>query len=162
MFCPTCGREDAQERRFCPSCGTNLDRVTKALTPGKDNFLVQADAAFDRMLGRYAGMFFKDAPEKAQDRSVSNSWQIFGLSLLSLLANFILIPVCFVALKLRFFTLLFSTPFRLLSERNDQQAKESALRANNQEQWLINPVPGVTDHTTMNLAARPGSERRKT
>ena len=162
MFCPTCGREDAQERKFCPSCGTNLDRVTKALTPGKDNFFVQADAAFDRVLGRYAGMFFKDAPKKAQDRSVSNSWQIFGLALLSLLANFILLPVGFVALKLRFFTLLLATPFRLLSERSDQQAKESALRANNQEQWLLNAVPGVTEHTTINLASRPGSERRKT
>ncbi len=161
MFCPTCGREDSQERKFCPSCGTNLDRVTKALTPKKDNFFVQADAAFDRVLGRYAGMFFKDAPEKAQDRSASNSWRIFGLSLLSLLANFILLPVCFVALKLRFFTLLFSTPFRLLSERSNQQAKEAALRGNNQEQWLINPVPDVTEHTTINLASRPGAERRK-
>ncbi len=162
MFCPTCGREDAQERKFCSSCGTNLDRVTKALTPGKDNFLVQADEVFDRVLGRYAGMFFKDAPEKAQDRSVSNSWQVFGLSSLSLLANFILIPVCFLALKLRFFTLLFSTPFRLLSERSDQQAKASALRANNQDQWLMNPVPGVTEHTTINLASRSSSEHRKT
>lgn len=152
MFCPTCGREDAQERKFCPSCGTNLDRVSRALTPGKNNVLEMADEAFDRLLAKYAGLFFKSAPEKAMDRSLINSWIVFGQSLLALLANFVLIPLCAVALKFRFFVLLISTPFRMLSERNRQQSRTAELQLPTQEPWLINPMPSATDHTTLNLS----------
>ena len=162
MFCPTCGKENSHERKFCPSCGTNLERVTKALSGGKHELLAQADQAFEKLLAQYAGLFFKSSPEKAMERSVSNSWQIFGQFFLALLANFILIPVCFVALKLRFFTLFFSTPFRLLSERSEQRAKTAELLLPEQDYWLMNPAPSATDHTTVNLVAHPVTERKST
>jgi len=32
MFCPTCGSNQSEEKRFCTSCGTNLLVVSQALT----------------------------------------------------------------------------------------------------------------------------------
>ena len=49
MFCPTCGREESQERKFCVACGTNLERVTKAISPGGDSALVRIDKSFDKV-----------------------------------------------------------------------------------------------------------------
>ncbi|HEX4947476.1 MAG TPA: zinc ribbon domain-containing protein [Blastocatellia bacterium] len=32
MYCPTCGANQANDKKFCPACGTNLAVVTAALT----------------------------------------------------------------------------------------------------------------------------------
>lgn len=32
MYCPTCGANQPNEKKFCPACGTNLAVVTAALT----------------------------------------------------------------------------------------------------------------------------------
>jgi hypothetical protein len=32
MYCPTCGAKQANEKKFCPACGTNLAVVTAALS----------------------------------------------------------------------------------------------------------------------------------
>ena len=32
MYCPTCGANQPNEKKFCPACGTNLAAVTAALT----------------------------------------------------------------------------------------------------------------------------------
>lgn len=32
MYCPTCGAQQAPEKKFCPACGTNLATVTAALS----------------------------------------------------------------------------------------------------------------------------------
>ena len=159
MFCPTCGKENYSSAQIMPVCGTNLERVTKALFSGGNNLSRARGSAIEKLLAQYAGLFFKSAPEKAADRSVTNSWQIFGQFFLALLANFILIPVCFAALKLRFFTLFFSTPFRLLAERSEQRAKTAELSLPQQDYWLMNPAPSATDHTTVNLVAHSVSEQ---
>jgi hypothetical protein len=123
MFCPACGREDSQARRFCPSCGANLERVTRALSPGGDSLLVRADQAFDRLIARYAGLFFSGARDKADDWRVSHSWALWAQGFLALPANFILFWIMlFGLLPLRLLTLLLGSPFRLLSERGAQQA----------------------------------------
>jgi hypothetical protein len=167
MFCPTCGREDSQERKFCPSCGTNLERVTKALSPGAEGVLVEADQAFDRLIARYAGLFFSGSPAKTLDRRLANSWAIWGQSFLSLLMNFILFWVMlFAALPLRLITLLLSTPFRLLTERNTQQVKAIVAQTETRrpetppmlpEQWR-DRIPSVGEPTTMNLASHSASD----
>jgi hypothetical protein len=169
MFCPTCGREDAQERKFCPSCGTNLERVTKALSPNGDSLMVRADQAFDRLIALYAGLFFSGAPAKALDRRATHSWEILGQSFLSVLANFVLfwVMLC-AALPLRLITLLFSTPFRLLTERNIQTGKVAVaqpekrkleVRPPQPEQWLMDRIPSVAEPTTMNLASHTTSDQ---
>src|SRR5215210_920257 len=169
MFCPTCGREDAQERKFCPSCGTNLERITKALSPGADGWLVRADQAFDGLIARYAGLFFSEATAKALDRRVTHSWEIWGQSLLSLLANFILFWIMlFAALPLRLITLLLSTPFRLLTERSTQTGKAPVAQIERRkpealppqpEQWVKDRIPSVVEPTTMNLASHAAPDR---
>ncbi len=169
MFCPICGREDSQERKFCPACGANLERVTKALSPSADGLLVRADRAFDRLIGRYAGLFFSEAPAKALDRRVSHSWEIWGQSFLSVLVNFVLFwAMLFAALPLRLIVLLLSSPFRLLSERSKQKGNVPVAQTERRnpearpplpEQWLIDRVPSVAEPTTMNLASHTSSDR---
>jgi hypothetical protein len=151
MFCPTCGREEAQERKFCTACGTNLERVTEALSPSADGILTRADKAFDRWMGRYAGMFFSSAASKAEDWRTGHSWQILGQSFLALLANFLLFWVMlFAAIPLRFVVLLLSAPFRLLSERSNKSDRTTADLS--VPAWSADTViPSVTEHATVKM-----------
>ncbi len=170
MFCPTCGREASPERKFCPTCGTNLERVTKALSPVADGLLPRADQAFDRLVARYASLFFSDAGDKALDWRVSHSWRIWGQALLTSPANFILLWIMtFVILPLRLFTLLLYSPFRLLWERSNRQNaapvakvenRRAQLQAPPQGQWLMDSVSSAVEHTTMNLPDTAATERK--
>jgi hypothetical protein len=173
MFCPTCGREDSQGRKFCPACGANLERVTRALAPGGDGILVRADRAFDRLIARYAGLLFGGARDKALDWRVSHSWILWAQALFSLPANFILFwLMLFGLLPLRLLTLLLGSPFRLLSERNDRQGsaqvttpvakvenRRARLQAPPPGQWALDSGPSAVEHTTMNLP--DSAEERK-
>jgi hypothetical protein len=151
MFCPTCGREEAQERKFCTACGTNLERVTKALSPNADGLLTRADKAFDRWMARYAGMLFSSAANKAADWRTSHSWQLLGQSFLAALANVLLLAVMFyVAIPVRFVVLLFSAAFRLLSERSKKT--DSATADLTIPQWSADTLmPSVTEHATVKM-----------
>ena len=40
MFCPKCGTQNPEEGKFCRSCGTGLDSVSKALTSPRQRKLV--------------------------------------------------------------------------------------------------------------------------
>jgi len=151
MFCPTCGREEAHERKFCIACGTNLERVTQALSPSADGILTRTDKTFDRWMARYAGMFFSSAASKAEAWRTSHSWQILGQSFLALAANFLLfwVMLC-AAIPLRFAVLLFSAAFRLLSERNNKSDRTTADLA--EPQWSADTVmPSVTEHATVKM-----------
>jgi hypothetical protein len=164
MFCPTCGREDLQGRRFCPACGANLERVTRALSHGEDNLLVRADQAFDRLIARYAGLFFGGARDKALDWRVSHSWKLWAQAFLALPINIILLYLLFAIIPLRLFTLLLGSPFRLLTERSNRQAppqpptpavkvenRRAQLQAPPPGQWALDSAPSAVEHTTMNL-----------
>lgn len=151
MFCPTCGREESHERKFCIACGTNLERVLKSLSPSADGILTRADKAFDKWMARYAGMFFSSATHKAEDWRIGNSWQVLGQSFLALLANFLLFWVMLsAAIPIRFIVLIFSAAFRLLSERNNQSSHETAELA--ALEWSPDAgIPSVTEHATMKM-----------
>jgi hypothetical protein len=161
MFCPTCGREESHERKFCIACGTNLERVTKALSPSGDGLLTRMDKAYDRWMARYAGMFFSSAASKAADWRTSHSWQVLGQSFLALLANFLLFWVMlFAALPARFIILLFSAAFRLLSERNNKANPTTADLPT--PQWSADTVmPSVTEHATMKMNDPAAVRRQK-
>src|SRR5499426_3145473 len=174
MFCPTCGREDSQGRRFCPTCGANLERVTRALSPGEGSLLARADQAFDRLVARYAGLFFGGARDKALDWRVSHSWTLWAQAFLALPANFILFWIMlFGILPLRLFTLLLGSPFRLLSELSNQQGapqiqtpvakvenRRAQLQAPPPGQWALDSAPSAVEHTTMNLPDPAATERK--
>src|SRR5262245_3563000 len=184
MFCPTCGREDSQGRRFCPTCGANLERVTRALSPGVGSLLVRADQAFDRLIARYAGLFFSGARDKADDWRVSHSWTLWAQSFLALPANFILFWIMLLGiLPLRLLTLLLGSPFRLLSVRGGQHAhspsqahagasgilqgaaakkenKRAQLQAPPPGQWSLSSGPSAVEHTTKNLQGTAATEHK--
>jgi hypothetical protein len=160
MFCPTCGREEAQERKFCTACGTNLERVTKALSPHAEGILTRADKTFDRWMAYYSGMFFSSATSKAADWRVSNSWMVLGQAFLALLANFLLFWIMlFAAIPIRFIVLLLSFAFRLLSERNEKSAPETADLVI--PKWSADTlIPSVTEHATMKMNDPTGARQR--
>ena len=169
MFCPTCGREDSNERKFCPSCGTNLERVSKAISPSAEGRLTRIDRFLDKLIARYARQFFKDAAAKALDRRVGHSWQIFGQGMLTFLVNLILLPVMFWVFPVRFLILLFATPVRLFSERGKRQRyvttgqeekRTPELRAPLPERWLTDSVFRVTETTTEHLISSGSAERK--
>ena len=174
MFCPTCGREDSQGRRFCPTCGANLERVTRALSPGGGSLLARADQAFDRLVARYAGLFFGGARNKALDWRVSHSWTLWAQAFLALPANFILFWIMlFGILPLRLFTLLLGSPFRLLSELSDRQGaaqthtpvakvenRRAQLQAPPPRQWALDSGPSAVEPTTMNLPDSAGEPKK--
>jgi hypothetical protein len=156
-------------------CGANLERVTRALSPGGDSLLARADKAFDRLVARYAGLFFGGARDRALDWRVSHSWTLWAQAFLALPANFILFWIMlFGILPLRLFTLLLGSPFRLLSERSAQQDaaqspatvtkvenKHARLQAPPPGQWALDSGPSAVEHTTMNLPDPVSTERKK-
>jgi hypothetical protein len=160
MFCPTCGKENFHDKKFCVSCGTNLEAVTQALSGDKTDFFTKVDTALDQFIARYAEHVFQKAPQTASDRKVSNSWKVLGQGMLTSFVDLFLAFLMFNLFSVRFQILLISTPFRLLSERMRRQKKATAdlteqtpvkLPAPEPPQWLPGVVDSVTDHTTERL-----------
>jgi len=56
MFCPSCGTQVAEEKKFCTNCGTNLAVVSDALAgriaPSEPSPLLEAVPQFHRELGK--------------------------------------------------------------------------------------------------------------
>ena len=158
MFCPKCGRDNLNERKFCGSCGTNLEAVSQMLSGSGTDFFTRIDTGLDQFIARYAEHVFKDAPTNAADRSVSNSWKLLGRGVLTSFVDLFLSLVIWNVFTVRFNILLFSTPFRLLSERSNRLKKASAdtgaplsLPEPLPNQWLPGSVPSVSEHTTERL-----------
>ena len=78
MFCPKCGRDDSHQYKFCPTCGTNLDVVTIALSTGEDSIFTRVNKHLDRSVARYADHFFESAPTTAREGQVGSSWRLLG------------------------------------------------------------------------------------
>src|ERR1044071_5929445 len=121
MFCPTCGRENPNERKFCSSCGTNLEAVSQVLSGVTTNIFTRLDTGLDQLIARYSEHVFKDAPSNATDRSVGNSWKLLGKGVMTSFVDLLLSLIIWNVFTLRFQILLFSTPFRLLSRRARQK-----------------------------------------
>ncbi len=171
MFCPNCGRDNSRERKFCASCGTNLEAVSQALTGTRDDFFTKTDAALDQLIARYSEHVFKDAPAKLNDRQVSNSWKILGQGVVTSFVDMILFSLMWNILPLRFLILLISTPFRLLSQRRSgqvttttaglEQSTGTSLPEPSSNRWLPESFSSVSEHTTQNLEEHLPSERKR-
>ena len=159
MFCPICGRDNSLERRFCGSCGTNLEAVSQALSGNKDDFFTKTDSALDQLIARYAEHVFKDAPSGVNDRKVSKSWKLLGQGILTTFVDVILFSLMWNILPLRFLILLISTPFRLLGQRGNRQEgtrielenRRASLPASLFSEELLGPIGSVSEHTTERL-----------
>lgn len=157
MFCPTCGRDNLNEQKFCASCGTNLEAVSEVLSGSGSDFFTRIDTSLDQFIAQYSEHVFKDAPSNASDRSVSNSWKLLGRGVLTSFVDLFLSLLIWNVFTVRFNILLFSTPFRLLSERSHRlkslkegidPATPRSLPQLLPDQWLPGSAPSVSEHTT--------------
>jgi len=160
MFCPTCGKDNSQERKFCVTCGTNLEAVSQALSGSREDFFTKINAGFDQLIARYAERVFKSAPSTAVDRDLSKSWQVLGQGVLTSLVDLILFSLMWNIFPLRFLILVISTPIKLLSERSSREKSPAAGPEGQTPLRLTEPparerLPGaatsVSEHTTERL-----------
>jgi len=166
MFCPACGRDNTIERKFCASCGTNLEVVSRALSGSDDDFFTRIDAGLDHFLARYAEHVFKNAPANAAEQRIAKSWQVLGQSVLTSIVDLLLFSLMWNIIPLRFLLLLISTPVRLVTQRGRSpkrtvtgSRREPDLPEPAPHQWLPGSIESVTEHTTSIL---PKTERPKT
>jgi hypothetical protein len=165
MFCPTCGRDNSLERKYCVSCGTNLEAVSQALSGSEDNFFTRIDSGLDHFLARYAEHVFKNAPAHAAEQRVAKSWQVLGQSVLTSIINLLLFVLMWNVIPLRFLLLLISTPVRLILQRGEASKRTIPASSGVPEvpeaepqQWIAGSIGSVTEHTTAML----GKQRPKT
>ncbi len=165
MFCPTCGRNNSIERKFCASCGTNLEAVSQALSGAEDDFFTRIDAGLDHFLARYAEHVFKNAPANASEQRVGKSWQVLGQSIVTSLVDLILFSLMWNVIPLRFLLLLISTPIRLLGDQGKSKRDEALgsktppqIPDSAPQQWLPGSIGSIAEHTTAILV---DSESRK-
>jgi hypothetical protein len=159
MFCPTCGRDNSIERKFCASCGTNLEVVSQALSGSDDDFFTKIDAGLDHFLAKYAEHVFKNAPANAAEQRIAKSWQVLGQSVLTSIVDVLLFSLMWNIIPLRFLLLLISTPIRLVTQRGRPRERTIAGRTRGPDlpeaepqQWLSGSIESVTEHTTAILA----------
>ena len=154
MFCPTCGRDNSLERKYCVSCGTNLEAVSQALSGSQDDFFTRIDSGLDHFLARYAEHVFKNAPVNAAEQRLAKSWQVLGQSVLTSIIDLLLFALMWNVIPLRFLLLLISTPVRLITQRGRPSkraiadAKVPELPEAGAQQWISGSIGSVTEHTT--------------
>lgn len=160
MFCPTCGVDNSLERKYCASCGTNLEVVSQALSGSADGFLSKLDTSLDQFIARYAEHVFKDAPVNVLDRRISRSWKILGQGVVTSLVDLLLFNLMCVMLPFRFLLLLVLTPIGLVTERSRHRQDVAGQLDSKQAIDFPDVLPGdlprslvasVTEHTTRNL-----------
>jgi hypothetical protein len=170
MFCPKCGRDDSDLRKFCPACGTNLDVVTLALTTGEDSLFTRVNKHLDRSVARYADHFFESATTTAREGQVGSSWRLVGKGILTFLLDLALLPLMFFFFPFRLLMLLLYTPFGLLQERSERRrsgvpavggASETSKRGLPEAGgWRLDSIGSVTENTTVHLDLTETSEGR--
>jgi hypothetical protein len=161
MFCPKCGRDDSHRYKYCPTCGTNLEVVTIALSTGEDSIFTRVNRHLDRSVARYADHFFESAKTTARESQVGGSWRLAGKGGLTFLIDLALIPVMFFFLPVRLLLLLMYTPLGLLQERSERKrgsvpalevTSESSKRGLPEAgRWRVGSVGSVTENTTEHL-----------
>ena len=173
MFCPSCGKENPVECRFCASCGFNLEVVSRALYTSSVGLYTKFDTALNQLIARYSERVFKNAPTTALSRRLSDSWKVLGGGILTAPVDFALFwLMLFVFFPLRLLTLLISTPFRILTSlastplrRQMEESKRPKALASIDEvqsadnnlkseisEWRIDSAISAVEHTTEHLS----------
>src|SRR4051812_8854624 len=102
MFCPTCGKDNSLELKYCASCGTNLEAVWQALSGGEEAFFTKMDTGIDQLVARYSEHVFRNAPQSAAERRVSGSWKLLGQAVITSFLDILLFFLMWNLLPLRF------------------------------------------------------------
>ena len=172
MFCPACGKDNSDGRKFCGSCGTNLEVVSRALYSKQTGLFTRAENALDQVIARYAERVFRNAPANLPSRRISDSWKILGEGILTLPVDFILFwLMLFVVLPVKLFTLVLTTPFKLLIQIGSRlkalpETGTGRIGQGRPElpsaQWdPASPISAV-EHTTEHLSEYESRRRRRT
>ena len=170
MFCPSCGKDNSLELKFCASCGTNLEAVSQALTGVEEDFFSKMDSGMDYFIARYAERVFKDAPHGLAERGVKKSWTILGQAVVTSLVDILLFTLMWSVLPIRFLILLISTPFRMLAQRGREVGHQTLspsyispeLPEGDSSLWLDHIGTSVTENTTKHLANLSVTETKST
>lgn len=125
MYCPSCGKDNSLDQKFCAGCGVNLHAVAQALTMREDDFFTKMDAGMDALLARYNEHVFRKPAKRASDHGVVRSWQILGQSVATAIIDLLLFTLMSTLLPIRLILLVISTPFRVLVERKDREEPEA-------------------------------------
>ncbi len=159
MFCPTCGKDNSNELKYCASCGTNLEAVTQALAGREEDFFTRMDTGMDFFIARYSEHVFKSAPQAAGERKLINSWKLLGQAVVTSMIDILLFFLMWNLLPLRAIILVISTPFRLLAQKHDAATSETRSvgaykppeLAPAKGNWLDSSAVSVTENTTKHL-----------
>ena len=162
MFCPTCGKDNALELKYCASCGTNLEAVSQALSGREEDFFTKMDMGIDQLVARYSEHVFRNAPQAATERKVSRSWQLLGQAVVTSFLDILLFFLMWNVLPLRFVILLVSTPFRILSQRNESERSQPQSAQRYIPPALPEPARGqwLADSVSASPKARPRISKR--
>jgi hypothetical protein len=165
MFCPNCGRDNSNELKFCASCGTNLDVVSRALTGREDDVVNRLDAQLDHFIGRYAEHIFPEPKTARQENPVVRSWRILGQAFVTSLIDLFMFIIMWNILPARLMLLLVTSPVRLLMGKNRHSDDLNELEPAYVSPELDEPaagflaaMPSVTEGTTTNLG---GASRKR-
>src|SRR5436190_21986739 len=109
MFCPSCGKDNPVECKFCAACGFNLEVITRALYTNSVGLYPRFDTALNQLIARYAERVFKNAPTTALSQNLFDSWKVLGEGILTASVDFALFwLMLFVIFPLRLLTLFIS------------------------------------------------------
>lgn len=166
MFCPSCGRDNANELKFCASCGTNLEAVSRALADYQENVATRLDASLDHFISRYTEHIFREKATSGES-TVLRSWTLLGQAFLTSLIDLLMFIIMWNILPARFFLLLITSPIRLLSEKSRERAEAAEEYSRYEPPELTEPkrgflergVPSVTEETTTNLTSKRTKEK---
>ena len=163
MFCPNCGRDNSNELKFCASCGTDLDAVSRALTGREDDVVTRLDAGLDHFIGRYTEHIFPEPKTARPENSVVRSWRILGQAFVTSLIDLFMFIIMWNILPARLMLLLVTSPVRLLIGKNrhgdDLSQLEPAYNTPELDEpgkglFLDRGMPSVTEGTTTNLGGK--------
>ena len=170
MFCPACGTDNYEGRKFCASCGTNLDVVSRALYSNSTGIFTRAENALDQVIARYAERVFRDAPTHVPSRRLSDSWRVLAQGLATLTVDFVLFwLMIWIVLPLRLLTLLLTSPIKLLIQRSGRSrgALETGENKPAREapalppvEWTASSPVSAVEHTTEHLIEHESRKRR--
>lgn len=168
MFCPTCGKENSSEIKFCASCGTNLEAVSHALTGVEEDFFTKIDSSIDQFIARYSEHVFNNSRARSNENRVGRSWRLLGQGIVTSFLDLLLFILMWNIFPLRALLLLISSPFRLLSERSRERRSSNLEVEGYRPPELNEPVPGqmlpemipsVTEDTTLDLGGTSRSKK---
>lgn len=172
MFCPSCGKDNSEGSKFCASCGTNLEVISRALYSRSTGWFTRAENALDQVITHYSERIFRNAPAGVPSRRISDSWKVLGQGILTAAADFILFwLMLFVVFPVKLLTLLLFTPFKLLANLvrpkpiaqpgTGKVMRPSLAQLPPPVEWRADSPVSAVEHTTEHLAEYDSKRRRQ-